>query len=157
MATLRDIIDTFTEQDLDTSVPIALQDVSETDYVTVNTYNNYIKNGDYSTAISYRNVHPELEKYILDVKKYNILQAFIINAYLYAKSQKQQCQISTNTPEGQIEGDIWFKVNEDIIDEDYTYCKSYYLDKDGAYKEFSLLSSSMFEEITQAEIDAICG
>ena len=155
MAKLSDIISTFTETDLDLTIPLELQDVSEEDMPVVNAYNAYLADNAFATANTYRNEHPELEKYILDVKKYNILQALVINSYLYAKDQKQQCQISSGTPDGQIEGDIWFKINEESSENNYSYCTAYYKDSDGTYKEFSLLSSAMFEEVTDEEIENI--
>lgn len=155
MATVNDLISTFTETELNLTVPLDVQDVSESDLPVVNEYNSYIANNNYSTATTFRTNHPELEKYIFDVKKINILQTMWMNAYVYAKNCIQQCRIISEQPEDQIDGDIWFKINEEQSDEDYLYCTSYYKTADGTYKEFSLLSSAMFEEITDEEIDGI--
>lgn len=86
--TLRDIVNTFTEQELDLSVPIDFQDVDQDHFELVNNYNTYLSNGQYSEALALRNNNPDLDKYIFDAKKMNILQSMVINSYLFAKDEK---------------------------------------------------------------------
>ena len=155
MATVNDLISTFTETELNLTVPLDVQSISETDYETVNEYNNYLANRDLASATTFRVNHPELEKYIWDEKKINILQLMWMNSYIYAKNKIQQCRFSPEQPDNQVEGDIWFKIDSEQSTEDYLYCTCYYKVSDGTYKEFSLLSSAMFEEITDSEIEEI--
>lgn len=150
MATINDIISTFTESDLNLTVPLDLQDVSESDLEVVNTYNTYLSSGDYSGATTYRNEHQELEKYILDVKKYNILQAFVMNAYLYAKSQKQQCEVGATEPVGQVEGDIWYK--EETTASGKNIYIPYLLTADG-YVEFSI-GANIVDDLNSDDADS---
>lgn len=87
--TLRELINTFTEQELDLIVPIDFQDVSADDYELVNEYNAYLANGNFDAALQFRNANADvLDKYIFDAKKMNMLQSMVINAYLFAKDEK---------------------------------------------------------------------
>lgn len=95
---LKDIIETFTEEELNLTVPIHFQDVSLNDYEYVNTYNTYLQNGDYRAAVEYRKRYSELlDKYIFDAKKMNILISLVINSYLFAKSEKTASNTSFDT------------------------------------------------------------
>lgn len=86
--TLKDIVNTFTEEELNLTVPIDFQDVDQDHYDLVNEYNTYLSNGNYAAALNLRNNNTELDKYIFDAKKMNMLQSMVINAYLFAKDEK---------------------------------------------------------------------
>lgn len=100
--TLRQIVDTFTENELDLTVPIDFQDVNATDFPIVKQYNTYLADGNYNAALRYRNENINtLDKYIFDAKKINILQSLAINAYLFAKGEKSAVNTSyDNTKSG---------------------------------------------------------
>lgn len=103
--TLREIVETFTEEELSLTVPIEFQDVSADDYPYVNEYNRLLAsaqtNADtdegydaFVAANEYRTVNQEhIDKYVLDAKKLNILMTLVINAYMFAKGEKS----ATNT------------------------------------------------------------
>ena len=88
MPKLREIISTFTPEELELSVPIYVQDVSLTDFEIVNRYNELLSAKDYKSAYELRTTNPELEKYIIDAKKINILITYIMNAYEFSKAEK---------------------------------------------------------------------
>lgn len=94
MPKLREIISTFTPEELELSVPIYVQDVTITDYPKVNEYNRLLSIQDYQGAYSYRTANPELEKYILDAKKINALIVYIMNAYEFSKMEKNASHTS---------------------------------------------------------------
>lgn len=103
--TLREIVETFTEEELSLTVPIEFQDVSADDYPYVNEYNRLLAsaqtNADtdegydaFVAANEYRTANQEhIDKYVLDAKKLNILMTLVINAYMFAKGEKS----ATNT------------------------------------------------------------
>lgn len=94
--TLKQLIETFTEEELTLTVPIDFQDVNADDYPIVNQYNTYLSSGNYDAALQYRNANSSiLDKYIFDAKKMNMLQAMAINAYLFAKDNN-----GPTTPQG---------------------------------------------------------
>ena len=98
--TLRQLISTFTEQELDLNLPLNLQDVSAEDLELVDQYNAYIANKDYQTAYDFRLANPQLEKYIIDAKKLNTLIMMWINAYLFAQEEKTAANISYDNNSG---------------------------------------------------------
>lgn len=89
MPTLRDIVNTFTEQELDMTVPLDFKSVDADSLPYVEQYNKYLANGDYQSAYDYRIANSEiLEPRIYDDVKANIQQALAINAYVFAKGEK---------------------------------------------------------------------
>lgn len=103
--TLREIVETFTEEELSLTVPIEFQDVSADDYPYVNEYNRLLAsaqiNADtdegydaFVAANEYRTANQEhIDKYVLDAKKLNIIMTLVINAYMFTKGEKS----ATNT------------------------------------------------------------
>lgn len=92
---LRDIVDTFTEQELDLTIPLEYKDVDANSYPYVNQYNSYLSVGDYESAYNYRVENSAiLEPLIHDAKKANTLLAIAINSYLFAKGEKAASNIS---------------------------------------------------------------
>lgn len=103
--TLREIVETFTEEELALTVPIEFQDVSLEDYPYVNEYNRLLASAQASSdtdegynafqaAYKYRLANQDkIDKYIIDAKKLNILMTLVINAYMFAKGEKS----ATNT------------------------------------------------------------
>ena len=86
---LRDIVDTFSEQDLDLIVPIDFKDADSESLPYINTYNGFLASKKYEEAYQYRLEHSDiLEPLIIDAKKLNIQQAMMINTYLFAKGEK---------------------------------------------------------------------
>lgn len=95
MVTLRDIVNTFTEQELDLTIPLEYKDVDANSYPYVNQYNSYLSVGDYESAYNYRVENSAiLEPLIHDAKKANTLLAIAINSYLFAKGEKTAANIS---------------------------------------------------------------
>ena len=70
--------------DLNAEFPIDFKDPTVDDVPLINQYNSYLVDGDYESARNYRIDHPELDSFIDDAYKKNLLQAFAINAYKYA-------------------------------------------------------------------------
>lgn len=70
--------------DLNAEFPIDFQDPTTDDLPHINKYNKYIADGDYESATNYVLEHPELDTFIDNAYKRNLLQAFAINAYKYA-------------------------------------------------------------------------
>lgn len=102
MPKLREIISTFTPEELELSVPIYVQDVTITDYPKVNEYNRLLSIQDYQGAYSYRTANPELEKYILDAKKINALIVYIMNAYEFSKMEKNASHTSYDSSKNKL-------------------------------------------------------
>lgn len=103
---LRDIVDTFTEQDLDLIVPIDFKDVDSESLPYIDTYNGYLASKRYEDAYNYRLEHSDiLEPLILDAKKLNIQQAIMINTYLYAKGERSAINLSYDNTKSQLESD----------------------------------------------------
>ena len=97
---LRDIVDTFTEQDLDLVVPIDFKDVDSESLPYINTYNGYLASKKYEEAYQYRLDNADiLEPLILDAKKLNIQQAIMINTYLFAKGERSAENLIYNNTE----------------------------------------------------------
>lgn len=95
MVTLRDIVNTFTEQELDLTIPLEYKDVDANSYPYVNQYNSYLSVGDYESAYNYRVENSAiLEPLIHDAKKANTLLALAINSYLFAKGEKTAANTS---------------------------------------------------------------
>lgn len=123
--TLREIVETFTEEELSLTVPIEFQDVSADDYPYVNEYNRLLAsaqtNADtdegydaFVAANEYRTVNQEhIDKYVLDAKKLNILMTLVINAYMFAKGEKSATNTSyDNSMSGASSTNV-----QDVIDE----------------------------------------
>lgn len=97
---LRDIVDTFTEEDLDLVVPIDFKDVDSESLPYINTYNGLLASKKYEEAYEYRLEHGDiLEPLILDAKKLNIQQAIMINTYLFAKGERSAENLLYNNSE----------------------------------------------------------
>lgn len=115
--TLREIVETFTEEELSLTVPIEFQDVSADDYPYVNEYNRLLAsaqtNADtdegydaFVAANEYRTANQEhIDKYVFDAKKLNILMTLVINAYVFAKGEKSAINTSYDNSETGIEAD----------------------------------------------------
>ena len=113
--TLREIVETFTEEELSLTVPIEFQDVSADDYPYVNEYNRLLAsaqiNADtdegydaFVAANEYRTANQEhIDKYVLDAKKLNILMTLVINAYMFAKGEKSATNTSYDNSESELE------------------------------------------------------
>lgn len=103
---LRDIVDTFTEQDLDLVVPIDFKDVDSESLPYINTYNGYLASKKYEEAYQYRLDNADiLEPLILDAKKLNIQQAIMINTYLFAKGERSAENLIYNNTESGLTSD----------------------------------------------------
>ena len=123
--TLREIVETFTEEELSLTVPIEFQDVSADDYPYVNEYNRLLAsaqiNADtdegydaFVAANEYRTANQEhIDKYVLDAKKLNILMTLVINAYMFAKGEKS----ATNTSYDNSESGLESTTVQEAIDE----------------------------------------
>lgn len=123
--TLREIVETFTEEELSLTVPIEFQDVSADDYPYVNEYNRLLAsaqtNADtdegydaFVAANEYRTANQEhIDKYVLDAKKLNILMTLVINAYMFANGEKSAINTSyDNSMSGASSTNV-----QDVIDE----------------------------------------
>ena len=106
MITLRDLVNTFTEQELDMTVPFDFKNPTSETIEYVNTYNTYIANGDYQAAKEYRTAHADiLEPMIHDATALNRQQAMMINTYLFAKGEKSASNTSYDNTETKIDAD----------------------------------------------------
>lgn len=114
---LRDIVDTFTEQDLDLVVPIDFKDVDSESLPYINTYNGYLASKKYEEAYQYRLDNADiLEPLILDAKKLNIQQAIMINTYLFAKGERSaENLIYDNTTSGLTSDNLQGAVDELVV------------------------------------------
>ena len=103
---LRDIVDTFSEQDLDLIVPIDFKDADSESLPYINTYNGYLASKQYEQAYQYRLEHSDiLEPLIIDAKKLNIQQAIMINTYLFAKGERSAENLLYNNTESGLTSD----------------------------------------------------
>lgn len=155
--TLGDIVQKFTEEDLQKALPVVMQDVDADTKTLVDTYQSYIAAGNFSEAETYRAAHTELETRIWDAYKANSMLVYAAYAYMYAKSQKQQCVVSATEPTakdndtdvGQVEGDIWFKIVS--TSDGIKMCIPYVRNADGTYTELcvSEKQDNRIDEIQQ--------
>ena len=109
--TLREIVETFTEEELNLTVPIEFQDVSLEDYPYVNEYNRLLASAQanlddeegynaFQAAHTYRIENKDkLDKYIIDAHKLNILMTLILNAYAFSKGEKSAINTSYDNTE----------------------------------------------------------
>lgn len=89
MVTLRELISTFTEQELDMTVPFDFKNPTADTIEYANKYNAYLAVGDYQGAYEYRVANADiLEPMIHDAKALNKQQAIMINTYLAVKDVK---------------------------------------------------------------------
>lgn len=89
MVTLRDLVNTFTEQELDMSIPIDFKNPTAETVEYANQYNSLLAAGDWQGAYEYRVANADiLEPMIHDAKALNRQQAMMINTYLFAKGEK---------------------------------------------------------------------
>lgn len=139
--TLGDLVQQFTEEDLQQKMPVFLQDVDADTRPLLDTYQGLLADGSFAEAETFRTAHPELETRIWDAYKANSMMAYAAFTYLYAKDQKQQCAVGKNEPEGQIEGDIWFKETDEIANGKNLYIP--FVKTPDGYTEFSLFPSAV--------------
>lgn len=85
IVTLRELIKTFTEQELDMAVPIDFKNPTSETIEYANEYNEYLAQGKYQDAYNYRVKYSDvLEPMIHDANALNRQQAMMINTYLLA-------------------------------------------------------------------------
>ena len=158
--TLGDIIQQFTEEDLQKEMPVFMQDIDADTKEFIDTYQLYLSEGNFLEAESYRNSHPELETRIWDSFKANAFMAYAAFVYLYAKDKKQQCILSEIIPPsgngediiGQVEGDIWFRI--DGIKDGVINTTPFRKLENGTYQEFAVAPKLEFS--TEDDIIEIC-
>lgn len=82
---LRDIINTFTEQELDMTVPFDFKNPTSETIKYADEYNQLLASGQYQAAYEYRVKNADvLEPMIHDANALNKQQAMMINTYLFA-------------------------------------------------------------------------
>lgn len=163
--TLGDIIQQFTEEDLQRQMPVLMQDIDAETKELVDTYQAYISAGNFAEAATYRANNPALETRIWDAFKANSMAVFCLYTYLYARSKGQQCVISSTEPPaasedgsviGQVEGDIWFRIDEEK--DGVINTTPFQKQADGTYKEFAVapkLSFATNDDINEVLNDSI--
>lgn len=72
------LLSSLTDSVKQLSFPIDFKDASPEDMVYINEYNKMLAEGHYSEAIKYRKEHSELESFIWDANKMNILQTLVL-------------------------------------------------------------------------------
>lgn len=75
---LAEALGSLSEEVKSLTFPIDFKNPSLDEMEIVNTYNQYLSNGDYATALEYRTSHPELESFIFDANKMNLLQTLVL-------------------------------------------------------------------------------
>lgn len=94
MVTLRDIVNTFTEQELDMTVPFDFKNPTNETIEYVDHYNQLLANGNYQEAMEYRKQNADiLEPLIYDANALNRQQAMMINTYLFARGERSASNI----------------------------------------------------------------
>ena len=157
--TLGSLVQQFTEEDLQKEMPVFMQDIDAETKELVDTYQSYLSSGSFAEAESYRASHPALETRIWDAFKANSLLAYASYNYLYAKNQAQQCVISETEPPssngndiiGQMEGDIWFRIDE--TKDGVLNTTPFQKQADGSYLEFAVAPKLAFA--AEEDIDAL--
>lgn len=143
--TLGDIVQSFTEEDLQKQMPIFMQDIDASTKGLIDTYQAYLSAGNFGDAESFRANNPALETRIWDAFKANSMLAYASYTYMYAKNQNQQCVFSDTAPNirtndddlGCVDGDIWFKYSlNDSSEVDYTTPFDTYVLTNGAWQKF---------------------
>ncbi len=158
--TLGNIVQQFTEEDLQKQMPIFMQDIDADTKDLIDTYQSYLNAGNFKEAELYRASHTELETRIWDAFKANSLLAYASYIYMYAKNKTQQCIISETEPPsgngediiGQVEGDIWFRIDE--IKDGIVNTTPFQKQADGTYMEFAV--APKLEFASNEDIDEIC-
>ena len=168
--TLGDIVQSFSEEQLQTQMPIFMQDIDAETKDLIDTYQGYLVSGNFSEAETYRSNNPALETRIWDAFKANSMMAYASYTYMYAKDQNQQCIFSSTEPVirtmendlGAVDGDIWFQYSSTIVDEeeviDYAIPFNTYVLKDGVWCKFTvtpeldIATESDIEEIYNPEV-----
>ena len=130
--TLGDLVQTFTEEDLQDVLPVYLEDVSLSTKDKVAEYQKLLAAGDYEAATQYKKDNKELDTLILDSKKINSLWAYLAFAYMYAKNKRQQISISKDKPIDQEVGDFWMPYDNNSTNE---ILPLYVKTSDGEYKQ----------------------
>lgn len=157
--TLGSIVQQFTEEDLQKEMPVFMQDMDAETKELVDTYQSYLSSGSFAEAESYRAAHPALETRIWDAFKANSLLAYASFIYLYARNQAQQCVLSETQPPagngndiiGQVEGDIWFRIDE--VKNGIVHTTPFQKQTDGSYLEFAV--APKLEFASENEIDEL--
>lgn len=94
MVTLRDIVNTFTEQELDMTIPFDFKNPTNETIEYVDHYNQLLANGNYQEAMEYRKQNADiLEPLIYDANALNRQQAMMINTYLFARGERSASNI----------------------------------------------------------------
>lgn len=94
MVTLRDIVNTFTEQELNMTVPFDFKNPTNETIEYVDHYNQLLANGNYQEAMEYRKQNADiLEPLIYDANALNRQQAMMINTYLFARGERSASNI----------------------------------------------------------------
>lgn len=97
MVTLRDLVNTFTEQELDMTIPMDFKNPTAETIEYANHYNELLAAGNWQAAYEYRVANANiLEPMIHDAKALNRQQAMMINTYLFAKGEKTAENTSYN-------------------------------------------------------------
>lgn len=116
MVTLRDLVNTFTEQELDMSVPIDFKNPTTETIKYANQYNAFLAAGDWQGAYNYRLQYADiLEPMIHDARALNIQQAMMINTYLFAKGEKSATNTSYDNTNTGIDEDTVQKVLDSLV------------------------------------------
>ena len=148
--TLGDVVQSFTEKDLQKSIPVFLEDVSGNTKDAVAEYQRLLANGLYESATTYRNEHPELDNVIFDSKKINSIWAYLSFAYMYAKNKRQQIVASLTEPSDQEIGDFWLKYDPSSTEQNVPL---YVKDTATTYKQIWIASN--FNFATENDINEI--
>lgn len=114
MVTLRDIVNTFTEQELDMTVPFDFKNPTNETIEYADHYNQLLANGNYQEAMEYRKQNADiLEPLIYDANALNRQQAIMINTYLFARGERSASNIIyDNTSSGAQSDNIQGVVDE---------------------------------------------
>lgn len=116
MVTLRDLVNTFTEQELDMSVPFDFKNPTSETVEYANQYNALLASGDWQGAYEYRVANADiLEPMIHDANALNRQQAMMINAYLFAKGEKSAKNTIFDNTESKVDADTVQKVIDLIL------------------------------------------
>lgn len=147
--TLGEVIQTFTESDLQKSIPVYLEDVSASTKDAMAEYQTKLEAGLYEEAASYKAAHPELDTIIFDSKKINSIWAYLSFVYLYAKNKRQQVCMSLSKPTDQEIGDFWLPYDPSSTDQNIPL---YVKISDSDYKQIWIADKNKFAteyDITQ--------
>lgn len=76
-----ELLGSLTDDVKEIPFPIDFKDASPEDMAYIDEYNKMLANGHYYNAIQYRAAHPELECFIWDANKMNILQSLVLTIH----------------------------------------------------------------------------